>query len=64
MSEKTLKAFKAHNLPMIVMFNSAKGAYRTNQLSKETYMEFLNRYMKFLKCCQKEIQNELKKLKS
>ena len=57
MSEKTLKAFKAHNLPMIVMFNSAKGAYRTNQLSKETYMEFLNR-------CEKEIQNELEKLKS
>ena len=57
MSEKTLKAFKAHNLPMIVMFNSAKEAYRTNQLSKETYIEFLNR-------CEKEIQNELEKLKS
>ena len=57
MSEKTLKAFMAHNLPMIIMFSSAKGAYRTNQLSKETYMEFLNR-------CEKEIQNELKKLKS
>ena len=57
MSEKTLKAFMAHNLPMVVMFSSAKGAYRTNQLSKETYM-------KFLKCCEKEIQNELKKLKS
>lgn len=57
MSEKTLKAFMAHNLPMIVMFSSAKGAYRTNQLSKETYIEFLN-------CCEKEIQNELKKLKS
>ena len=64
MSEKTLKAFMAHNLPMVVMFSSAKGAYRTNQLSKETYMEFLNRYMKFLTCCEKEIQNELEKLKS
>ena len=57
MSEKTLKAFMVHNLPMIVMFSSAKGAYRTNQLSKETYIEFLNR-------CEKEIQNELEKLKS
>ena len=57
MSEKTLKAFMTHNLPMIVMFSSAKGAYRTNQLSKETYIEFLNR-------CEKEIQNELEKLKS
>ena len=57
MSEKTLKAFMTHNLPMIVMFSYAKGAYRTNQLSKEIYMEFLNR-------CEKEIQNELEKLKS
>ena len=47
----------AHNLPMIIMFSSAKGSYRTNQLSKETYIEFLNR-------CEKEIQNELEKLKS
>lgn len=64
MSEKTLKTFKVHNLPMIVMFSSAKRAYRTNQLSKEIYMEFLNRCMEFLKCCEKEIQNELEKLKS
>lgn len=57
MSEKTLKAFMAHNLPMVVMFSSAKGAYRTNELSKDTYMEFLNR-------CEKEIQNEIEELKS